>query len=527
MARKTIMKRRNILLCLSLVSMLTACNIVIYRYSEESSDSIESVESVESQGSGETTTDSVESVESQETTPSTPSEPESIESEESTTPSQESTSEEESQSEEESTSEEVSESEEESESESELPPEPVYPKYTLDKNALFESKDSGNFYQANVSEHLYDVIGYEALDNGLVSIKQKQYGSYTYLGMIYNRSIIDGLKSITVEFDDSKDLYVVFSEYLMEDMTFPTTSKIESGEKINAGENKGYFVLYTNSTTKIDITSINIEYDDEKSFENSMLYTPANAYGGYARSAASAYHIGYDLIDVTNNPTATNNNYSEGTNSGDSRPNKWHRWNGIYLGGSETIGKQFSIHMTIIGNISQMINPDSMFCYSVWPAFIKENEDPYDINDGWSYIMIGNDDYEPLGDSPEAINTDYGGFAGRFVSLYSGAHDPDVDKTLDGTKTFREVYETYTLPFWNVEFIYDCNYYEVIVNGMNIGGYDLYDTDKYNGENFAMKYLELHLVNYGLGPNGEHYYDPAPKYSGTFTMPRIEKVNND
>ncbi len=529
-------------MCLSLTALLTACNIVVYRNTEsknsepsvesvESVESTQSVESIESTTSAKTTTEesqptSIESVESQDS--ETEQSEESEESEESieSVESIEST-----QSEEE--SEEQSEEQSEEESESELPPEPVYPKYDLNKTAAFDEKDGGNFYQTEVSGHLYDVIGFETLDNGFASIKQKEYGTYTYHGMIYNRSIIDGLKSITVNFDDTKDLYVVFSEYLMEDMTFTLENKISNGEKIQAGENKGYFVMYTDSTEKVDITSISIEYDDEQSFADSMLYTPSNAFGGYARSAASKYNIGYDLIDVTNNPTATTNNYSEGMNTVDNRTNRWHRWNGIYLGGTDMIWNKFSIHITIIGNISQMIDPDNMFCYSVWPAFIKDGEDPYDISDGWSYVMIGNDDYEPLGDSPEAVNTDYGGFTGRFVTLYSGAHDPDVETTKDGTKTFRQVYETYNLPFWNVEFVYDGNDYEVIVNGMNIGGYSLYDDGSdpnyplnYFGEDFAMKYFELHLVNYGKGPSGEHYYDPAPKYSGTFTMPRIKKVNN-
>lgn len=506
------MKRRNILLCLSLVSFLSACEIIVYRNSD-SPASETTTESVQSEISSE-------SLDSQEST--TPPQSETTSEEESTTPSQ--TEESTTPLETESASEEESESEE---SESEIPPEPVYPEEELDDKVTFEAKDGGNFYQANINNHLYDVIGYEENSDGLVSIKQKEYGPYTYLGMLYNRSIIDGLKSITVDFDDTKDLYIVFSEYLMEDMTFPTTSKIESGKKIQAGENKGYFVLYTNSTTKVDINSISIEYDDEQSFADSMLYTPENAFGGYARSAASKYSIGYDLIDVTNNPTANTNNYSEGTNPANSRPNRWHRWNGIYLGETETIGKTFSIHMTIIGNISQMIDPNNYFCYSVWPAFVKDGEDPYDINDGWSYIMIGNDDYEPLGKaSPDAINKDYNSYAGRFLTLYSGEFDPDVDKIKDESKTFREAYDTYKLPFWNVEFVYDGNGYDVIVNGMNLGGYELYDEGKYNGENFAMKYLELHLVNYGQGLAGEHPYDPAPKYSGTFTMPRVEKDNN-
>ena len=159
------MKRRNILLGLLLVSTLTACNIVIYRDPSEPSEA-----SVESQTSSETTTP-VESVESQETTQS---QTETTGSHESTVTSQtETTTETETQSEE-STSVETSESQEESQSE--VPPQPVYPKYTLDKDAVFESKDEGNFYQTNVSEHLFDVIGYEALDNGLVSIKQKAYG---------------------------------------------------------------------------------------------------------------------------------------------------------------------------------------------------------------------------------------------------------------------------------------------------------------------------------------------------------------
>ena len=512
------MKRRNILLGLLLVSTLTACNIVIYRDPSEPSEA-----SVESQTSSETTTP-VESVESQDTTPSTPSQTESTESHESTTPSQtETTTETETQSEE-STSVETSESQEESQSE--IPPQPVYPKYTLDKDAVFESKDEGNFYQTNVSEHLFDVIGYEALDNGLVSIKQKAYGPYTYLGMIYNRSIIDGLKSITVNFDNTKDLYIVFSEYLMEDMTFPTTSKIESGVKIDAGENKGYFVLYTNSTEKVDITSISIEYDDEKSFADSMLYTPATVGNGYARSVPSSRSFSYDLIDITNNPTETTNNYSQGKHPTSGRDNFWYRWNGIALAPSEYLGKEFSIHMTIIGNISQMIDPDNLFCYSIWPEFEREGIDAN--NYGWELIMIGNDDYEPMGKAENRINTKYDGFTGRFITEYSGAYDPDETKTTDGSMTFREAFEAYTLPFWNVEFKINGVDAEVIVNGISIFSKeeDIFDYDEYDNQSLRLHRLDIMLVNYGQGHDGANPYDPRPSYSGTFTMPRLEKVNN-
>ena len=394
---------------------------------------------------------------------------------------------------------------------------------TIDSLAEATELDGNQYWkQLSVRNNLFDFLG--VAEGNAITISQRNYGvGYTYKGLVYNRSMINGFNSLTVDYSGS-DLYVSFSEYLMEDMTFPETAAhlVTSESTITiTDENCGYFVLYTSGTTTI--SSIEVKYSCDASLDASLLYDSSTIHG-YARSAAKVHDINHDLINLENNPLTTTNNYSSGSHGG--HPDAWYRWNGIDLPATDEIGHYFSIHTTIIGNISYMVDSSKYFNYSVWP---EVNQKGTASSNGWSYAFIGNDNYEPLGkDNPGRIITDtYAdySYAGRFFTKYDPSlgwefADPDVSTTLEenSTTTLRDAYEAFTLPFWHVEIRILGNFYQTYINGFFVDECDLLDESEYDPDKpFYIKRLDLHLVNYGNTDRS-----PKESYTGTFTTPRYK-----
>ena len=390
--------------------------------------------------------------------------------------------------------------------------------------------DNPYWKQLNVRNNLFDFLGASEENNGF-TISQRAYGAdgLVYKGLVYNRSIINGFSTFSVTYSGSP-LFVAFSEYLMEDMSFPEDAAhlVASSAIVNVDAKDGYFVLYTSGTTHI--SSLDITYTCDESLDASLLYTAEDTTVRYARSVPKKYSFNHDLIDIENNPTANTCNYSTGS-MGD-HAKSWYRWNGLDFGSEKVIGTEFSIHTTIIGNISYMTDSSKHFHYAVWPMFNQKSKNL--SNEGWLMTYIGNDNYEPLGkDDPNRIlkdaYADYS-YAGRFYGVYDWIEadktwafvNPDETMTQDKSgKTLRQAYETFTLPFWHVEFQVKNNSYRILINGFCIEEYDgiFEDTNYVPGEALYVRRMDFHVVNYGTDLD-----TPDASYSGTFTTPRISVI---
>ena len=422
----------------------------------------------------------------------------------------------------------------------------------IDEKIEFNALDDGYLRQAEIDGKLFDAIGYEESANGILKIKQTTPAEgFTYKGMFYNRSVIEKIGELKVKFQAGKNLYWAANNYLMEDMSFPTDERHKLTSDVKVEIDSYYFVIYTDDTSGVEIESIDIgHYPYPVDFvfgrADELPYGKRSEVGepsySNARSTPSKKHLSYDLIDITNRPDRDINNYSNeyGTGSQSGNPNSWFRWNGLSLAGSKDLGTEFSVHTTIIGSISHMIDENKYFCYSVWPQFRFEGSQVTGANqEGWVYAMLGNDDYEPLGhvvgQEDGAINKNYASFSGRFFTGYSGYFDPDTTKVTNNSMTYRELFASQKLPFWHLEYkiFKDGNDYKfaVIVNGVNaqedLLSEWMFDTP-YNGSvQMSIERMELHVVNYGKGRtagSGENVYDPQDAYSGTFTNPRYERL---
>ena len=419
----------------------------------------------------------------------------------------------------------------------------------LSDATVVESKDNGYMHEADIKNNKIDMIGFEEVEGKFGSVEEKTYGeganALTYKGMVFNRSMINGILGINVTFT-GEDLYCVFTEFLMEDMTFANGGKLTSGVTLAAPENMGYFIVYTGGEGKAIIDSLTVSYKCDGSLDDTIVLGKNSDLGG-ARSIAKHYERLDSHIEMENNPTRNTNNYSTGKSSAD-RNNSWYRWNGQYLAHSAGLGTDFTLHTTIMGNISQMIDPTSYFNYSVWPHFYPEGGTP-DNDWGWTYVYLGNDTYEPLGkDDPNRVihdsHADYS-FAGRFFTTYRNYGDdehelwefadPDEFRTLDESNlTLREAYNAFTLPFWHVKFdvhvifdeedqkdwiVADC-----YINDFLISCDWLFPTSA--ATSLAIETYQMHLVNYGYPEetivDDKVVHEGKPSYTGAFTYPRIE-----
>ena len=380
------------------------------------------------------------------------------------------------------------------------------------------SKDDGYYHEVVVKDNMFDAIGYANDGSGFGSIKKANYGSYTYNGMIFNRSIINGLAKLSVKFSGGS-LNYVFSEYLMENMDF-NGEALTSEVAVDAPAGSGYFIVYTESTSPVHIEELKVSYLCDGSLDNSMIYNESTI-NKYARSTPSETIFYNDSFEFTNRPQSDISNYS--TNTYNNHPGSWYRWNGRCSQPSEYLGNDFAIDTTIMGNISQAIDPNSFFHYSMWVNY----EWGTGANDNdWEYVYIGNDNYEPLGSEnrimPQSDHyADYS-YAGRFFTMYSYDEDakdwvfvnPDTHKINDNSLTLRQAYERYTLPYWHLSYRFSNGMFSCFINGMKIFEEEL--ADGYNGQSIRIKAIHFHSVNYGAGMN-----QAGTAYKAFYTYPRV------
>lgn len=439
------------------------------------------------------------------------------------------------------------------------PDDPVQPadktNYDLvidDKLGIVE-KEAGFLHQIAFQGHTIDVVGYEETTSGVGSIKKATYNGHAINGMVYNRSLITNLGKLRVDFSGG-DLQYIFTDFLMEDMEFDSkkNNKFVSGEPVEIPEGKGYFVIYTKSTTPVKIDALKFQFRSEELNAN-MIYTKDTTRGG-ARSNGIEKTVSNSFIELQNNPTQYTNNYSgSGKHDGHTNADSWYRFNGRYFTDSEDLGTDFTFGMTIAGEYSRFVDESKFFHYNVWPQFswggtyYDEYEGKDVPDEPWVQTYIGNDNYEPLGKddavhpSDPYVNESY---AGRFYTNYDwynenweidyegeGAWtfaDPDQCKIPDGSKTFREAYNETKLPFWFLKFhVYldpdNDPMCDISINGRVI--YSLYifeNYDKVNKPAIHIHTLPMHLINYG---NTDGSVDDSLKYTGTFTYPRLIDTN--
>lgn len=404
---------------------------------------------------------------------------------------------------------------------------PVQYHISLNDKSAVETKDDGYLHQITIKENMFDMIGWSETGGTFGSIKKATYGSYEYNGMVYNRSLINGFTSFSVTFSGGSLSYVL-SDFLMENMNF-NGAPLNSGESVNVPDNKCYFIIYNESETPVSINSVDLTYTCDASIDAEMIFNKNSAMGG-ARSLAKRTTLYDNLVELENKPTVYTNNYSDYTGNHISPDHKdpWYRWNGRYFAGETYLGTDFTFGMTIIGNVSSMINPAKNFHYNVWPQISYSGC----TEDQWVQTYIGNDNYEPLGsanrlhpDDPLSDNS----FAGRFFTDYGWYDsqwkfcDPDTTLIEGGTYTFREAYEIYNLPFWFLKFHVHLDadndaVCDIYINGFYLVQQRIFENyDKVNKPSMYIKTLPMHLVNYGIDAAGT----PGESYVGSFTYPRI------
>lgn len=446
----------------------------------------------------------------------------------------------------------------------------------------FESVDDGYLHQMEVGDQVLDAIGYESSESSLGSIKKVTYGAYTFNGMVYNRSLINGLDKLCVTYSGGT-LQYIFSEYLMQDMNFDekTNNNVESGKALDVPLGTGYFVFYNKSETPITIESVKIKMSEEKVFDSKMVFNEETDLGN-ARSAAKAVNKYDSYIQLENNPTKYTNNYSTGKHEGHSNNDSWYRWNGKFFRDSDNLGTNFKLGMTVIGNLSQVVDESKYFHYAVWPQMgWRDGEDVlHSTNEDYVQTYIGNDNYEPLG-KDKALRpsdpyvaqsyegrfyTDYGFISAGYWCVWNNATnkdvkdsnndvlhfesedaatafidtqenkadleayedgeykflDPDVTKTMDGKYTYRQAYEKYNLPFWFIEFDFSLNEKDMPVCDIYINGFHLFQQEVLADYDTVNKPgLQIHTMPMHLVNYGDAEGNPGPSYTGCFTYPRL------
>ena len=433
------------------------------------------------------------------------------------------------------------------------------PTYTisLDSSVNLVEKDKGYLHQASVKNNKFDVIGYGENPGGFCTIAKQSHDltthtgvesdKYTFEGMVYNRSVINGFTSFTVTFSGGS-LYYKLTDFLMEDMDFDSEVKtLTSGTPVNVVNGEAHFVVFNKSTTPVAIESLEIEYQCNGDIDAEMIYHKNTPMGG-ARSVSKRTTLEDSFVELENNPTLNTNNHSTGydtdpkeahENPDEAHPDAWFRWNGKYFDDSGILGKEFTFGLTIIGNISQVLDETDYFHFNVWPQFSygakkwdEEKEAYVGIDEQWVQTYIGNDNYEPLGKdgalhpSDPYVNEAY---TGRFFTNYGyyGGHwlfaNPDTELIADGSMTFRKAYEQYVLPFWYLEFhVYldadndpKC---DISINGMKVYSSWIFENyDTVNTPDIYLTSFPMHVVNYGQDDSDS----PRSSYVGAFTYPRL------
>ena len=424
---------------------------------------------------------------------------------------------------------------------------PVTYSISLDSDVELVDKDKGYLYQADVKNNKFDVIGYEEYSGGFCKIKKETHDlkthtgtvsdKFTFEGMVYNRSVINGFKTLKAKFSGG-DLYYKFTDFLMEDMDFAgETNTLISNVAVNVPAGKAYFVVFNKSETPVAIESLEVEYACAGNIDESMLYNKSIDLG-YARSGSKTVVKDDSFLVLENNPQSNNNNHSTGSHGGNR--DSWYRFNGRFFPALSDLGTDFTFGMTVVGNISQVLDETDYFHYNVWPQFTYggtyyDEDQGKDLpDDPWVQTYIGNDNYEPLGkdgalhpDDPYVNEsytgrffTDYGYYGGDWVFA-----DPDNVLIADGTKTFRQAYEEHPLPYWYLEFHVYLNsdegndaWCDIKINGTLIySSYIFENYDAVNKPSISIKTIPMHVVNFGQDDSN----NPRDSYIGTFTYPRI------
>lgn len=414
-------------------------------------------------------------------------------------------------------------------------------KITLNNKGAVEEQEEGLYHQAKIRNNKFDLLGWSDNGGDLGSIKKATYGNYEYNGMIYNRSAINGLESLKVNFTGSS-LHYVFTDFLMENMNFDGPA-LTSDVAVEVPDNKAYFIVYNTSETPTNIDSLELTYRCDGNIDATMIYNKNTALGG-ARSVSKTTTPEDSFITLENNPTQYTNNYSQGKHQGHANNDSWYRWNGRYFSASDELGTEFTFAMTLAAEYGRMIDESKYFHINVWPQFGWMNGETNMANDNsYAQIYIGNDNYEPLGKDHALNPTDpyvNESYAGRFFTDYGWYNeawqfaDPDTTYIPDQNKhlTMREAYEQYNLPFWFVKFhvylttVVDgtkeypntpvCDIY--INNMLMIEQQELFDTyDRVDTPSIFINTLPMHLVNYGVDAKGT----PGESYTGMFTYPRL------
>ena len=425
-------------------------------------------------------------------------------------------------------------------------PEPIDPdkdliKLTFDKDSEFTTKEGGLVNEIVSEEKTFEFVGLSSEESKLGKLAQFEVNSKSYNGHIYNRTMFDGLRKISATYTGAP-LYYVFSNYLMDDISFRTSEDnlMISGESYAAPEGYRYFMVFTDSSEGAVIESLTVKYVEAEVDFSDFVYGDSETYK-YNRSVPKSVKQDSSSFELETKPQTDNNNYAHGTDAAHPNDYAWYRWNGLDLSSSEIVNSNdVDVQMTIVGDFDYMSDESKLFNYHVWIDFEyyypgdEEDEAGY-YDGGWVYMVIGNDNYEPMGhEDPNRVNTAYDdNYAGRFFTRYdyddryvvpgdpySGYRfeDPDYAKTKDN-RTYREVYESMPYPYWNVKFHVEGDECITYLNGVELNPVKVFDDGYHTTEPVRIKRIMIGGVNYG-----DTEGNPLDSYKGTFTKPRFKQA---
>ena len=410
----------------------------------------------------------------------------------------------------------------------------LYARYTgvielkFDKNSSLISRDGGLVDELEMSGYTFEFVGRKDKANKFGSLLKFEVNSKKYNGHFYNKTIMNGLKTINVKYTGVA-LYFIFTDYLMEDLSFAksTANRMISGKDYEAPNGYRYFMVFTDSENESDIESISIKVDKEEAFFDDRVYGNKTTYA-YNRSPAKSVKQDDGFYELETRHQSDNNNYAHGTDANHTNDFSWYRWNGLDLQSSERFNtNDGEIQMTIVGDFSYMVDESKLFNYHLWIEFEYYDTAQSDyVGGGWVYMVLGNDNYEPLGhDNPDRVNDSYDdNFSGRFFTRYGfddrypgqwRFEDPDYATTKDG-RTYREAYESMPYPYWDIRFQVSGEDCATFINGVELDTVEIFGNGEHTNEPVRVKRMMIGGINYG-NTNGT----PQASYKGTFTKPRF------
>lgn len=372
-------------------------------------------------------------------------------------------------------------------------------------------------------------------------------------GVLMNLSVINGLFSIKVTFSGGP-LYAMVTKTFFEDYTPEVENALTSDvNKSLGGGTNGYLMLMTTSLEDVTIDEITINYSCVHEVDQYFIYDDDNNYHVGARSMATDRFLEHDAIRFTTNPSATTNNYSSGSSGG--HANYWYRFNGVSLRNYAMVEGEKRYDLTpkgtFVGNtfdivISVMVDPsifyssDDWYCVAPWVSLATANHEVLPDIGSYAYMQsyIGNDNIDPIGGLNPAGRSDT--YRGRFFTNYAsgaggyewGFQNPDTTSILnDPETTLREAYETINLPFFNIRYSVDGNYYAVYINSFKV--YEeheaFYLSTNYTGQGLCIETIELQAVNYGDGVDMDEdgpdtISTPLPGYGVAYANPIVYEI---